>query len=88
MGSPSAESPSGASCCDQMEVGSPQQFPSFLNSSQRIPLSSVTTLGSIEPPRSDWQTMGSLESSTKGPRGSEATAREMHCMVVPRTRVE
>lgn len=85
--SPLMRRPSEESCWTQIEVGTPQQFPSFLNRSQWTPSASVTMLGSIVPPRSRWQTRGPVESSTNGQVGESATALDTHCMVVPLTRV-
>ena len=55
-----------------------QQLPSFLNSSHDDPSTSVTMLGSMVPPSSDWHTIGPVESSTNGPVGEGATARDTH----------
>ena len=50
--------PSGASACSQMPTGNPQQLPSFFHSRCLVPPPSVTTVGSIEPPSSRWQSSG------------------------------
>lgn len=42
------------------------------------PCGVVYMYGSIDPPRSSWQTSGAEDVSTNGPVGAEAVATEMH----------
>ena len=55
-------------------------FWSDFQSIQLVPLASVKTRGSMEPPWVSGQMKG-VAVGTKGPVGEEPTASPMHCMV-------
>src|SRR4051794_34117629 len=46
----------------------------FFQCSHGLPSASTNGIGSIEPPRSAWQTSGPADESVNGPAGDDATA--------------
>ena len=54
-------------------------FVSAFHTSHCDPSVSVNGDGSMDPPNDSWQMNGSGSGSTKGPYGSAADARPMHC---------
>src|ERR1700736_6422596 len=70
--------PSGASCRDRMYTGSWQQLPSVFQSSHGAPLSSTTTLGSIDPPAPKSHWIGPASTGVYGPCGNDEVAAPTH----------
>src|SRR4051812_11229011 len=73
-------SPELASLTDQSLVGSLPGTPSLFQRRKRVPFTSVTGSGSIEPPRSGTQMNAVAAESTNGPAGSVLVARPMQCL--------
>ena len=73
--------PAASSCCDQMADVPPPPFD--FHTRYGVPVASVNSDGSIEPPRFGWHSTGPVELSAKGPWGWVAVATEMHSAPPP-----
>jgi hypothetical protein len=72
--------PPGARRRPHNTVGRPKALSSLFHRRYVEPCESVNTPGSIDPPRSSWQTSGADDVSLNGPAGLDAVATDTHCL--------
>src|SRR5688500_3303362 len=72
--------PPGARRRPHRTVGLPRALSALFRRRYDEPCESVNTCGSIDPPRSSWQTSGPDDPSVNGPAGLAAVATDTHCL--------